>query len=234
MTGADPNNARDRLAAATARTALCIPLERLGEDLTEDERRHVAECARCETELRLWREFHDPSPGDDERAVRWVAAEIARRRATPASTASRPFWSPGMFRLPAFAAAAAALLLVATLGYLALDREPGISAPPAGADGYRSAGVQVVGPVGTVPAAPTRLEWKAVEGAARYDVSVLEVDRTVLWRTSCDEPSATLPDRVVAQFVPGKTVLWEVTARDRGGATVALSGMQQFRVAYAK
>jgi len=53
--GARPG--REALRASLARTPTCIPLERLGEPLTEHEREHVQECARCQTELALREEF---------------------------------------------------------------------------------------------------------------------------------------------------------------------------------
>jgi hypothetical protein len=69
-----------------------------------------------------------------------------------------------------------------------------------------------------------------VGGASAYDVTVLEVDRTVLWKTTTQTPSVALPATLTAQFVPGKTIFWEVAARS-GNAVVAQSGTERFRVA---
>ena len=83
---------------------------------------------------------------------------------------------------------------------------------------------------GDVAAAPTQLEWAAVPGAVRYDVQILEVDRAVLWRGSTREPRVDVPAAVSAKFVPGKRILWEVTAHD-DATVLAESGTQAFRVA---
>jgi hypothetical protein len=40
----------------------------------------------------------------------------------------------------------------------------------------------------------------------------------------------SLPATLVRQFVPGKTVLWDVTARDAAGTPLAASGVQRFHV----
>ena len=57
----------------------------------------------------------------------------------------------------------------------------------------------------------------------------MEVDRTTLWRASTAGTAVDLPPSLVAQFVKGKTILWQVQAR-RDQAIVAGSGIQRFRV----
>jgi hypothetical protein len=81
-----------------------------------------------------------------------------------------------------------------------------------------------------VTASPSALTWVAVPAAERYDIEVLQVDRTLLWRTSSPVPHVALPASVVAQLTPGKTVIWEVNAVNASGTVIAVSGTQRFRV----
>ena len=213
----------------------CVPIERIGEELTATERDHVVHCARCEAELALWEEFRDATPTPDEgAAVQWIAAEVTRRRVESPSPV-RPSWVSrrwfGVLSPQAVMAAAAVLIVAVMVGQL-VDREPAVVLAPSGnADVYRSTRIQPIGPTGDLPQAPTGLSWIAVAGADQYDVAILEVDRTVLWRGSTGGSHIDLAPNVIGQFVPGKTILWEVSARGRDGAVIAQSGTQRFRVA---
>ena len=229
MTRQPQNRAQESLRTAIGPTEGCVPIDRFGA-LSEEDQRHVSECAHCEAEIALWQEFDAQIPSEDEgAAVHWIAAEITRRRATGTAPPSRPArfrW----FGLRGFAVVAATLTLVAALAYTARDREPVVKAPGA-SDVYRSAEITGTSPVGNVQQVPElALKWSSVAGADRYDVSVLEVDGTVLWRNSTSNPEAALPSEVVSKLVPGKTVTWEVTARDRSGAVIAASGTQRLTV----
>lgn len=120
-------------------------------------------------------------------------------------------------------------MVAATLGYVVWDREPAL--PPAtGEQVYRSASIDIVSPSGDMAGPPRELVWVAWPAAARYDVRVLEVDGTVVWRATSLSPRVDLPDDVIARSVPGKTLIWEVLARDGMGRAVAESGPQRFRV----
>lgn len=213
----------------------CVPLERFDETLSEQERDHIAHCARCEAEFALWEEFRDATPSAEEgAAVQWIATEVARRRAgNPAVARERPFrrgWF-SVWRLQTLAAAAAVVIVGLTLSQLIVDREPAVVAPAADRDTYRSERLEIGGPTGDLRAAPREIHWVPVKGAERYDVVILEVDRTILWRATTREPRIELPAAVIAQFVPGKTILWEVSAHASDGTIVAQSGTQRFRVA---
>ena len=214
----------------------CIAIDRFGTTLTDAEKAHVEICTRCEAELALWHEFTDSKPTADEgAAVQWIVAELRRRTAAgraPAPARAGGWLSSLRLRVvmgPA-AAAAAAMLAVGVFGYLAWDPEPRIGPSALGEPVYRTVTVQVVAPTGDVHEAPAELAWVAVDGAARYEVQVLEIDRTVLWRTTSVSQRVLLPSSLVEQIVPGKTLLWEVTALDGSGTSIATSGPQRFRV----
>lgn len=209
-------------------TADCIAVERFGETLAAAERDHLAVCTRCQAELALWQEMDSATTGAEEHAaVGWISGELRRRRARRRPGAGS--WLTGL-RGPTLVAAAASILLAAGAGYVFWDPEPEPGEPQSADHVYRTARVTVVAPVGDLESPPNELKWMPVDGAASYDVRVLEVDGTSLWRGSSPGPEIRVPAAVVARFVPGKTIVWEITARARGGAPVAVSGTSRFRV----
>jgi hypothetical protein len=194
MTPAETAAARAALDAASRPTPSCLPFDRLGGDLTATEREHVSGCARCQTELTLFAELNDPAPAAGEgAAVQWVVAELRRRRSH--ASADRRSGSAGwrVLRLPGLLAAAAAAVFVLAVGYVAWDREP--RSRPARCRRLSHAQLQVLAPSGDVRAAPRDLEWSPVDGAASYDVVVLEVDRTVLWQGASTTARSRCPGR---------------------------------------
>jgi hypothetical protein len=232
MTPAETAAARAALDAASRPTPSCILFDRLGGDLTATEREHVAGCARCQTELTLFAELNDPAPAAGEgAAVQWVVAELRRRRSHAAADARSGTGGWRFLRPPRLFAAAAAAVFVLAVGYVTWDREPPVRDVREPGGGYRTLELQTVAPIGDVRVAPRDLEWSPVDGATNYDVVVLEVDRTVLWQGASTTAQVSLPGPVVARFEPGKTILWEVTARNRAGEVVAVSGTGRFRVA---
>lgn len=216
--------------AALRRTPNCIPIDRLGETLTAPEAEHLTGCARCQTELALWQEFDGSSAlADEGAAVAWIVAELGRRGApAPPPVPGRAWWWREWPRLAAVAGTAA---IVAVAGYGLWDPEPAVGSRQNEAPVYRTVRVQTVAPMGDVAAAPRLLEWAPLGGTALYDVQILEVDRAVLWHGSTASTRIEIPADVIAQIVPGKTLLWEVTARDAAGAVLGESGTQRVRVA---
>jgi hypothetical protein len=231
--GDDRGNAREDVRQQLRATPGCIATDRFAEPLTAAEREHLATCARCDAEFTLWHEFSDPKPSPEEdAAVEWVIGELGRRRAqsqkAKARTAARSWLT--VLRRPTIGAAAAAISFVVAAWYVTWDPEPELREPQAVEQTYRTERLEVMAPLGDLQTAPGEIAWVALAGAARYDVEVLEIDGTVLWRGSSQSPQVSLPATLVAQLVPGKTVLWEVTARDAAGAPLATSGTQRFRV----
>jgi len=121
------------LEHALQATPECVPVERLAEALSPREQQHVDSCARCQSELALWREFEESRPSEDEgAAVQWIVAELGRRRGGEAVAAARsPFaWlTPPLRR---WAAAAGAIAVITTGAYLMSDREPALRDPTSG------------------------------------------------------------------------------------------------------
>ena len=222
----------DKSGAALQRalqpTADCLPIERFAETWTAAEGEHVNGCPRCQTEIALWRQFETSATTDEEEhAVRQIAAAL-RQQAVHAAAPKRLWrWRSG----PAMAAMAASVAFIALIGYSVWDPEPKLGVVRHDtATVYRTVHVQPVAPIGDVASPPRSLEWTAVDGAARYHVQLLEVDRTVVWRATTTSPHVDLPAEIVARLVPGKTVLWTVAAENAAGDAVADSGVQPFRV----
>ena len=222
----------------------CPPLERLGRYadgiLSAADRReaaaHIDTCVTCQSELALLRAFSTVPLRDDEEEI--VAAGVAelQRRASPVrdeqqgepSTWQR--WIPfGMSRT--MLAATTALLAVVGSYYLLGSTAPRVPTDT-GSDieATRSLKVPVQGPTGDQTLAPERLEWRAVSGALRYHVRLMEVDRQELWSTDTERIGSDLPASVRAQIVPGKTLLWQVTAYGPSNTPIAESEVLQFRV----
>ncbi len=206
-----------------APTSECMAIERLGQALTDRERNHLAGCARCQSELALWREFEtNEVRAEDEADVQAIVGELRRPKDAARATNVVPF-------RPRMLAVAAMLVIAVAVAFLVENREPSVNVAAGGDSAYRSASVEVVAPKGDLATAPAELRWNMVAGAKQYDVAVFEVDRTNLWHVTAADTHVALPSSVVAQCVPGKTLLWQVTAR-RDATVIAQSGIQRFRV----
>jgi hypothetical protein len=220
------SDVREQWRAALAPAAGCVSLERLAETLTDEEREHVARCPRCEAEAALFAAADRPAETERESDdVQWIASELRRRTVTPSKVKVFPARTSrwGLSSL----AAAAVLLMVVGIGVWSGKREPSLS-QPSGGELYRSARLAAIAPVGDLQAPPAELRWASLPGATNYDVTVREVDHTLLWSAETSASHVQLPQSVLARIVPGKTLVWEVTAR-RGGEAVASSGAQPFR-----
>lgn len=228
MTSSNHRGSLGTLKEALGHQAACVSRARFTEELTAAEREHVQHCPRCQAELALWQEFSDSTPdAEDGAAVPWIVAEL-RRRANREAEAPAAIWT--WLRVRTLSAAAAALVLVAMVGYLTWDREPVIGEIQNTKAVYRTGQLRIVSPVGDIQEVPTVLRWDNTLDAEQYEVGIFEVDRTPLWNATTPGTQIELPPSVSAQLVPGKTVLWEVSARNAAGALIAQSGTQRFRV----
>ena len=220
----------------------CLSLEQLGRyadgALAGDEQAaaaaHLRQCLNCQAELALLQAVTSSAVRDgDADVVRdgvkrldARAAEIfGADRAAP-SASRRSFAS----RMVPVAAVAAVLLIATGVLYLSSRQRPELpgSVTTAG-ETTRSLAITVRGPSGDQIDAPRRLEWIAVNGAVRYRVRLMEVDRREVWSASTSTAGIELPDSARTSMAPGRTLLWDVTAYDASGAAIAESGSQSFR-----
>lgn len=210
----------------------CVPIERLAEaELGTEERAHLDGCARCQAERTLLMEFEAAEPGADEGAVaEWIARETKRRLFPEAEPAAPSRASGGWFRLPAWAVSVAAVVLLASGAYLVL-RSPATrveSGEPGNV--YRAVGVELTSPLGDLDQAPDVLQWRPMQNAASYDVQVLEVDGTEVWRTMSPTTSVVVPEVVRVAARPARTLTWSVAALDANGSRLGQPGTGSFRV----
>lgn len=206
----------------------CLSIERLATGAwTPDEQRHVAECQACQAEVQLWVSFREDVPGEDTAVVQEIVARL--------TSARRPSLGRVIGRIGPLVASpwmkiAAAVVIVAGLGYAVSDTEPRLSSVPGETSTYRSGAMQLVAPLEDVSNAPATLDWVAVPGAASYHVEIREVDGTVLYSASSAVPFLPVPADVARRFAIGKTLIWSVSATSAKGDVLATSSAQRFRV----
>ena len=170
------------------------------------------------------------SPGEGA-AVQWIVRELERRgaaadlKSTSTPAAPRAWWDRLSVQLLVPAAALAVLV-----AYTVWDREPAVRDIQSPAPVYRALELVAIDPVGEKTSPPTTFVWDRVAGVVQYDLRLFEVDGTTLWQTSATETHVSPPSTIMQQFVPGKTLLWKVTARDAAGVAVAESSTQRFRI----
>jgi hypothetical protein len=99
---------------------------------------------------------------------------------------------------------------------------------------YRTEALQIVRPSGELPEAPKDLEWKNFAEASKYRVTIMEVDRNPLWTAETADLRIEVPREVRAKMLPGKTVLWQVTALDSRGRVLATSQAERMVVSQAR
>jgi anti-sigma factor RsiW len=129
-----------------------------------------------------------------------------------------------------YAAAVAALLLAAWIGFL--PRHPGqepMLASGTPGDAVRGGAMSGISPSGALPEAPAVLEWKALPAAGDYKVSLSGPG--VEWSRDTTTARIEIPPDVRAKMVPGVDYRWKVKAFAREGGLLAVSQEAVFRIA---
>jgi hypothetical protein len=224
---------------AASATAECLPLEVL-EQMTENASAdpkaaaHLAECAHCQTELAMLKNFEQSTPSADEgAAVAWIAAQLERRQNAPVAqqkAATIPFWRT-MFRVP-YLAGAAALAAVLVLGvslYHGSSDGPEKINPGIGSGQFRGA-IHLLSPIAEQNSVPREFRWEAVQGASSYSVELKDVAGITLARATSTQNVLPVTPEMRANMVSGKPLKWQVTALDGNGKEIANSGTEQFKV----
>ena len=193
---------------------------------------HLAACPTCAAEMRLLQEFEGATARPNEYAD--VSAIVTHLERNSAKIFGRlPWWKrlASSFNFAQASVALSAVAIVMTAGlYLRGPQEPVLDGTAGGGSVYRAGSIQRLAPVGDVAQAPESLAWEAVSGAASYEVTILEVDRTVMWKSASSLASVVLPPDVRSRLVPAKTVSWQVIARNAAGATISESAPALLRV----
>jgi hypothetical protein len=192
---------------------------------------HLAACAVCRTEIGLFQEFHAGTVRAGEaNDVAWISARLKDQAAAARGEIRQRWWhrllaAPLMPRVAV--AMATVLLMVSAALWLRQPGEPGFRPSP-GEDVMRSQAIAFAEPIGDVPSVPTEFRWVEVQGAAKYQLRVMEVDGVVVWEAGANRAFVEMPLPVRDLLQPGKTLIWEVAAMDTGGKVIA-SGRQTFR-----
>jgi hypothetical protein len=224
---------------AASATKDCLPLEvleRMTENASADPSAaaHLADCAHCQTELAMLKNFEQSTPSADEgAAVAWITAQLQRNQTAPAKPAvSRvPFWRT-MLRVP-YLAGAAALAAVLVLGISLHNGNiggPGKINPSIGKDPFRSGAVHLVSPLSDLPQAPQEFRWDAVQGAESYSVELKDVAGTTLAIGITKQNFLPVTSDMKVSMSPGKPLKWKVTALDASGKEIANSNAESFKV----
>ena len=237
---------RDLFRAALGPSEQCPPIEELELVLTGDAAaapakltQHLKSCAYCQTELHLLSTFRAGGTTEDSEDARKVGARLRGRSreilGALRSTRTPESWWNRLFTARWLAPAAltlAGLLVVAGLvQYRQASSQPTLSGTnQIGQETLRSTGFGVASPIGDIRERPREIRWELVQGAAKYEVRLLEVDRTEVWKADAVGDHIELPGEVQARIVPAKTLFCEIGAFDLSGLKIGETGLVRFRL----
>lgn len=192
--------------------------------------KHLANCANCRTELALWLSFQQAQPRRIEAAdVAWIVNRLHggwQREEQPSAA-----WWQKMFRIPTLQpvlAVAAVMLMMVSISVWKNPGEPRLAVSEETT--MRSSPLTVLSPAGDLEASPSRMEWTPVAGAVRYDVQLMEVDRSVVWSSSSPAAAIAIPMEVQLKLRSGSPYLWQVEAIQINGQRLAVSSVAEFRL----
>jgi hypothetical protein len=212
----------------------CPTVEEL-EGAPENFVRHLEACAHCRTELEMLRSFYSNElPVGDAAAIQKITERLREKSGEIfPRTVVEPWWKrfSGAWLRPAALVAAAVLVMAGVAIQWRHYGAPSLSAvTDGGKEVFRSATIAVLSPTGDLKEAPSEVRWEAAATAARYQVRLMEVDHTELWKADTADTRAAFPPEIRARIVPLKTLLWEVSAFDSEGRKVAQSEVIRFRI----
>ena len=193
-------------------------------------RAHLDACDRCASELLLFEQFRRAEVRPEEMPnIEW----IERRLANPREPERISWWNRWLSLppVPRWAFSLAAVLFVLAASWqLRQSVRPQLDVDGGGAAVYRAEKVDLIEPLGDLAAVPAQLSWNPVAGAVIYHVSVFEVDGSKVWSQETTGTKIEIPSDLASRFLPRKTLLWQVIARNAGGRQVADSARESFRV----
>lgn len=201
----------------------------LAADAMAETKAHLEACPRCEARAKLYAAFigAEAGPGEAQNV------EAVEEKMRPKS-ASRPDVPPFVMKwlalpgVPKWALAAAVVLGI-TAGTMHLRSVWRPMIHPGEARVLRASAVRALSPSGELAQAPKEMRWEAVEGAARYEVVVSEVDGTEVARIQAEGSTVAAP-AAAAEVPPRKTLMWKVAALGADGKTMGESQWVRFRV----
>jgi hypothetical protein len=227
---------QSQLREALGCTAACPGIEELVAGLERGEphvRAHCDGCSYCQTQLALYREFEAAAPSAEEaRDVRWIAEKLRDSHkgvnAVEPSVSWWQRWTSPRAMIP-LGLAFACLLVVVTV---VTSRHNASFSPPRISENetLRSSSLELIQPEGQLSEAPGELRWKPVAGASTYQAEILEVDGNPLWTASASGSWVAIPSDIRKRIVPGKRLLWRVSARRPDGSELLISETKSFNL----
>lgn len=233
--------------SALRSTDECLSLEQLEAVAggTQDHP-HLAQCPRCQAELALLKSFESGTPiAGEGAAVAWISSQLERRventkrtkrgsdlrlrdgGGTPQASWIRRLFTTG--RLRVLVPVAAAVAIAAGILWLHSPKEPDLRADAGNHPTvFRSDEMRVVGPIGDVAQPPQQIKWQPIGGAVLYKLVLMEVDHSTIWSSDTQAISVAVPPDVRARMLPGKPILWQVTALSAQGSVLAASPVETF------
>jgi hypothetical protein len=122
------------------------------------------------------------------------------------------------------------IALAVILFWLMPARRP---APPHfvldGEDILRGETLALISPVIDVKTAPALFEWRALDGAADYKVSLY--GQSPIWSAMTKETKIDIPEEVKAKLEPGQKYSWQVKAFSAQGLLISVSSRVHFQIA---
>jgi hypothetical protein len=196
---------------------------------------HATDCPACSAERELCRAF-DAGTGDLAAAdVAWVTERLESAPTPPAaldSPSGRVVRFPRRQALVRWGRLAAAAVLVVAAGLMFQTvhlGDPPLPTPRQHGP-VRGGTIELLAPLGDLPAMPQELLWRPLPGATAYRVHLLAVDDTMLWEGSTSPPSIALPADVTATLHRSVSYHWRVIATAADGTVIGRSEMAAFRV----
>lgn len=199
--------------------------------------RHVHSCSYCRTEMEMLSAFSTVQDPPSEQVKQVVARLQANSKKVfpKIPTAETPSWWERAFSarhlVQASLAMAAVLLVAAVMLKLNTAKSPSLEAANQTAhEVFRSGSFDLISPVGDIQEPPKEIRWDKVDGAATYQIRVLEVDRSELWKAETQDTHIDVPQAILDRIVPAKTLFCEIDAFNSSGMKVSGTGLVRFRL----
>lgn len=198
-------------------------LRRLPEDGVQAFEEHYFGCARC---------FRRVAEKEELLAViKKRGAEIFGGPSAPESPRESwlakvlDFFTPRQWAFVGLSVVALAVILF----WLMPAQRP---APPHfvldGEDILRGETLALISPVIDVKTAPALFEWRALDGAAEYKVSLY--GQSPIWSAMTKDTKIDIPEEVKAKLEPGQKYSWQVKAFSAQGLLISVSSRVHFQI----
>lgn len=241
----DRSTEREILRAALGPGNECPPVEDLDQVRTgrispsTALAKHVHSCSYCQSEMQMLQAFYAGDEGQPSEEVKQIVCRLQANSKSlfrkPAPVNALVSWWEGAFSMRRFAQASLALAAILIIAAAALRLHTVKSASiealnQTGHEVFRTGSFDLLEPVGDLQEPPKEIRWQKVDDAETYQVRLLEVDRSEIWKAETKENHIDLPSPIRIRIVPAKTLFCEVDAFNSVGTKVSGTGLIRFRL----